>query len=423
MRTERQFSRRIDALRQKGTDMKYSAMIATVCLSLILCCGGADWTQFRGSDGGSLAVDTNLPVQWNDGENVAWRIDLPGRGPSSPIVVGDRVLLTATTGFREDRLHVLCFDANTGDKLWERRFWATGRTATHNSITGAAPTPASDGRYVYAFYSSNDLVCLDLDGNLRWYRGLTYDYPKAGNDVGMASSPVVVDGVVVVQVENKSDSFAIGIDAATGESRWRLARAKESNWASPVVLPGRGNRRTAVLLQSTDLLSAHDPQTGEQLWRFDDGCASVASSVYHDDVLFTPMNGLTALRLSDESNSVEVAWDSNRMRPGSASPIVYDGRVYVLSNASVRCADAKTGELVWSVRLKGRHWATPVIAGGHLYCTNQDGDVRVVKLGDKEGEIVGETQIGEPIHASPAVAGGAMYVRSDKHLWKIASPK
>jgi outer membrane protein assembly factor BamB len=403
--------------------MKYFTLTSAFGLSLVLCCCGADWVQFRGSPVGGLAVDTDLPVQWNDGENLAWRIDLPGRGPSSPIVVGERILLTATTGFREDRLHVLCFDAATGDQLWERRFWATGRTATHDSITGAAPTPASDGRYVYAFYSSNDLICLDLDGNLRWYRGLTYDYPKAGNDVGMASSPVVVDGVVVVQVENKSDSFAAGIDAATGETRWRLPRAQDSNWASPIVLPGQGGRRTAVLLQSGDVLTAHDPQTGEQLWRFDDGCATVASSVYHDGLLFTPMNGLTALRLSDQSNAVEVAWDSNRMRPGSASPIVHDGRVYVLSNATVRCGDGETGDLLWSVRLKGRHWATPVIAGGHLYCTNQDGVVRVVKLGDQEGEIVGETELGETIHASPAVAGDAMYIRSDKHLWKIAYPR
>jgi outer membrane protein assembly factor BamB len=230
----------------------------------------------------------------------------------------------------------------------------------------------------------------------------------------------VVDGVVVVQVENKSDSFAAGIDTATGETRWRLDRARDSNWTSPIVLPGNENRRTAVLLQSSDGLTAHEPQTGQQLWRFDEGCASVASSVYHNGFLFTPMNGLTALRLSDESNSVEIAWDSNRMRPGSASPVVCDGRAYVLSNATVRCADAETGELIWSVRLKGRHWATPIIAGGHLYCVNQDGEARVVRLGDQEGEIVGETKFGETIHASPAVANGAMYVRSDRHLWKIA---
>ncbi len=399
------------------------SIIHSILIGLIVTClSGADWPQFRGPDSGSLAVDTRLPVTWDiQGDvNIAWRIDLPGRGPSCPIVVGNKVLLTATSGFRHRRLHVMCFDTNSGDRLWQRQLWATGRTATHDSITGAAPTPASDGKYVYAFYSSNDLVCLNLEGNLRWYRGLTHDYPKAGNDIGMASSPVVVDGVVVVQVENKSDSFAAGIDAATGETRWRLARTADSNWASPIVVPGASGRKTSVVLQSGDKLSAHDPQTGEELWRFDESCATIASSVFADNVLFAPMNGLTALRFSDESNAADIAWDSKRMRPGSASPLVADGRVYVVSNATVRCGDAETGELIWAVRLKGRHWATPVLAGGHLYCINEDGDVRVVALGDDEGKIVGESRFGEKIHASPAVASGAMYVRSDKHLWKIA---
>ena len=398
-------------------------IIHSVLIGLIVTClSGADWPQFRGPGSSSPAVDTRLPVAWDaSGDvNIAWRVDLPGRGPSSPIVVNHRVLLTATSGFRHDRLHVLCFDADSGDKQWQRQIWATGRTATHNSITGAAPTPASDGEYVYAFYSSNDLVCLDLEGNLRWYRGLTHDYPKAGSDIGMASSPVVVDGVVVVQVENKSDSFAAGIDAATGETRWRIARSADSNWASPVVVPGSTGRRTVVVLQSTDRLSAHDPQTGEELWRYDEACATIASSVFSDNMLFVPMNGLTALRFSNESNAADIAWDSNRMRPGSASPIVDNGRVYVLSNATVRCGDAETGELVWAVRLKGKHWATPVLAGGRLYCINEAGEVRVVELGDQQGEIVGESRFGETIHASPALAGGAMFVRSDKHLWKIA---
>jgi outer membrane protein assembly factor BamB len=129
---------------------------------------------------------------------------------------------------------------------------------------------------------------------------------------------------------------------------------------------------------------------------------------------------LTALRFSNESNAVDIAWDSNRLRPGSASPVVNDDRVYVMSNATVRCGDAETGELIWAVRLKGRHWATPVLAGGHLYCINEDGEVRVVAVGEEQGQVVGEVSIGEKIHASPAVAGGAMYLRSDQHLWKIA---
>jgi outer membrane protein assembly factor BamB len=328
--------------------------------------------------------------------------------------------LTATSGYRQDRLHVLCFDTAAGKRLGERQFWATGRPTTHNSISGAAPTPACDGQHVYAFFSSNDLFCLDWHGNLVWSRGLSYDHPKAGSDTGMASSPLVIEGVVVVQVENQGESFATGLNAATGETRWRLERPDQASWTSPIALPGSGRRKTAVLLQSPSCVTAHDVLTGAELWRFAESAASIASSVFSEGCLLVPIRGLTALRLSDESDAPEVVWDANRLRPGSSSPLIHDGRVYILSNATVRCGDAKTGELRWAVRLKGTYWATPVLAGGHLYCVNQDGDMQVIKLDDKQGEQVAEHRFGEAMHASPAVAGNALYVRSDAHLWKIA---
>lgn len=400
----------------------YPLLLSSIAILLAVSAIGvaADWPQFRGPGASSLAPDVELPVTWSDAQNIAWRIDLPGRGVSGPVVVRDRVFLTATSGYRHDRLHVLCFNAADGKRQWERQFWATGRPTTHGSISGAAPTPACDGQNVYAFFSSNDLFCLDLDGNLVWYRGLSDDYPKAGADTGMASSPLVLDGVVVLQLENQGESFAAGLDAATGETRWRLERADQASWTSPIALPGAGRRKTAVLLQSPSCVTAHDVLTGAELWRFTEAAASIASSVFSDGYLLVPMRGLTAFRLSDESNAPEIAWDANRLRPGSSSPLVHNGRVYVLSNANVRCGDAKTGELLWAVRLKGTYWATPVLAGGYLYCVNQDGDMQVVKLGDKEGEAVAEHHFGEPMHASPAVAGNALYVRSDKHLWKIA---
>ena len=199
---------------------------------------GADWPQFRGRDGVGVAPNVSLPTKVSGTENVAWKAPLPGRGPSSPIVVGDRVFVTCSDGVRQDKLHVLCFDTATGKSRWRRQFWATGRTLSHPTSANAAPTPASDGQRVFAFFSSNDLICLDLDGNLLWYRGLAHDFPKAGNDVGMSSSPVVADGTVIVQVENFGDSFAAGLDAATGETRWRTERSAQSNWCSPAVMRG-----------------------------------------------------------------------------------------------------------------------------------------------------------------------------------------
>ena len=393
-----------------------------VLLACPLLAAGADWPQFRGPDSGSVSEGSRLPTTWSDGLNIAWRIELPGRGPSSPIVVGDRIFVTATTGVRHDRLLVLCYDAQSGRALWQRQFWATGRIATHESITGAAPTPASDGRQVFAFFSSNDLICLDLDGNLRWYRGLSHDYPQSGSDVGMASSPIVVQGAVVVQVESQGDSFAAGIDVDTGENLWRIARKSRANWASPIVLPGRGARRTAVLLQSPDGLTAREPRTGQQVWTLESSCASVSSPVFRDNLLLAPMNGLTALRLNDASDAPEILWDSRRLSPGSPSPIIHEDRVYTLSGAIVKCGDLATGELIWQLRLEGTHWATPVIAGGLMICVNYDGQANVIRLDREEGLVVGQAALGELIHASPAVSDDAMYIRSDRYLWKIAGP-
>lgn len=392
---------------------------------------GADWRQFRGNDTTGVASETKLPLKWGKsegdkgeglGENVAWRANLVGRGVSGPIVVGGKVIVTAASGFKQDRLHVMAFDVATGEPAWHRQFWATGRTLCHPTSSVAAPTPASDGKSIFAFYSSNDLICLDLDGNLNWFRGLGYDFPTAANDVGMAASPVVVGDTVVVQVENKSDSFAAGLDTATGETRWREARDQAMNWTSPAVLRGKQPKDDLVLLQSPSHLSAHRPKSGEVVWSYANSCSIIPSVLGADGMVYLPAGGLTALRPSAQPGSqVEVVWSEAKLAPASSSPVIDDGKLYVINGApALTCADAKTGNVLWRLRLGGKFWATPIIAGGHLYCVNDQGLVRVVKLGE-QGELVGENDLGEPILGSPAVADGAIYFRSDAHLWKIAN--
>ncbi len=238
--------------------------VASAMVVSLLC--GADWLHFRGSDNRGVAPTARLPVSWSpdkDGKphNIAWKSPLVGRGVSSPIVVDGRVIVTAASGFRQDRLHVLCFSVATGERLWERQFWATGRTLCHPTSSVAAPTPASDGHLIFALFSSNDLACLDLDGNLRWYRGLTHDYPTAANDVGMSSSPLVIGDTVIVQIENKGDSFAAGLLAATGQTRWKQAREQEMNWVSPTVLPWKDAHRgpgAAAIAAAVFGPSSHD---------------------------------------------------------------------------------------------------------------------------------------------------------------------
>lgn len=393
-------------------------------IAAALACVAADWPQFRGPGGTSVATKADVPTTWSvkpdQRKNVAWQVELPGRGPSSPIVVGDRVFVTCSGGVKQDRLYVVCLDAKSGRERWRREFWATGRTLSHPQSANAAPTPACDGSRIYAFFSSNDLICLDLDGNLLWYRGLTHDYPKAGNDVGMSSSPLVVGDTVVVQVENFGDSFAAGFDAGTGETRWRLDRKQISNWCSPAALRGKDGQ-DVVLLQSPSALTAHEPATGKQLWQYEASCQSIPSSVGLDGRVYLPANGLTVLDLS-EGTAPKLAWDANTLNPGPASPIVHGGRVYALNRAGVlTCASAADGKSLWQLRVGGTFWGTPVVAGDRMICINQEGKAKVLQLGETKAEVIGESDFGELIQASPAIAGNAIYVRSDKHLWKIAA--
>jgi len=388
-------------------------------------CAGSDWLQFRGTDNNSVSQEKGLPKAFGDGANLAWKVPLPGRGPSSPIVVGGRVVVTAASGPRQDRLHVLAFDVGSGRLRWERQIWATGHTVCNPFGGVAANTPASDGRLIFAFFSSNDLVCFDLDGNLKWLRGLAYEHPATRNDVGMASSPLVIGDTVIVQLENEADSFVAGLDAATGQTRWRLPRHDGAVWCSPTLLRGGASqnpneKQDAVLLQSRSCLRAHDPHTGRLLWEYPTDCHTVASVTTCGQTVYLPANGLHALRCEPAAQRVHLLWRQDRLRGNNSSPVVYGGRAYRIKSPGIlMCADSTDGTVLWQLRLKGPIWATPVLADGHLYVVNHDGLVQVVRL-DEQAELVGSSQIDPQILASPAVADGAIFFRSNTHLWKIA---
>lgn len=403
----RQTSRRSSTMR-----FSFTLLLPSLCLLLCSSHAGADWLGFRGTHANGVAEDV-APTTCNE-ESVAWAVDVPGKGVSSPIVVGDQVVVTASSGVLQDRLHVISFDAGTGDRLWHRQFWATGRTLCHPTSANAAPTPASDGNVVVAFFSSNDVVCLGLDGELKWYRGLGHDYPKAGNDVGMASSPMLANGVVVCQVENQGDSFAEGISVADGTTMWRLDRPKSANWTSPVHLPSPTG--DGVLLKSSNSVSAHDLFTGDTIWRIDAEVGGIPSMVVTDDRIYVP--GATFLALDRNGDSAEVAWDSKRIKPGT-SPSVDSERIVFINSAGVlNCHDSRTGDQLWQVRVGGKYWASPVCANGYTYTVNDGGVLSIV---DRDGNKVGTHQFDGNVLGTPAISNGAIFVRGESKLWKVAN--
>lgn len=396
----------------------HSLLLASVLSGLLATTtSAADWRQFRGNDatgvvnGQELATAADLKV--------AWKAPLTGRGLSSPIIVGDRVIVTSCSGYHQDRLHVTCFNAADGAPVWDRQFWATGRTISHPKTCNAAPTPASDGERIYALFSSDDLICLDLEGNLQWYRGLMVDFPNASNSLGMAQSPLIVAGTLVVQIENDSQSLALGIDPATGESRWTSDRPKRANWTSPAMLPGTTPDQDLVLLQSSAGLAAVKPMTGEVVWNYENGASTIPSSTVHAGTVFIPSNGITAVKMSPGSANPEVLWNEGKLGPGTASPIVVGDQLLVLNRAGVLLgANPDDGKIVWQKRLEGPFSSSPVAAGSHIYFFNENGLAQVVTLGE-EGEITKTSDLGDTILCTPAVSGDGVYVRSDKTLWKI----
>ncbi|MCA9081030.1 MAG: PQQ-binding-like beta-propeller repeat protein [Planctomycetaceae bacterium] len=388
--------------------------------TLVCDTASADWRQFRGNDNSGLNPAA-LQKDWDGQQTLAWTADLPGRGLSSPIIIGEQVILTACSGPREDRLHVLSFDAATGQQQWERQFWATGRTVCHPKTSVAAPTPASDGQRIFAFYSSNDLICLDLAGNLLWYRGLTFDYPNASNSLGMSSSLVVSGDTVVAMVECDDESFATGIETTTGATRWKIDRPRRANWTSPSLM--QLGEQSLVLLQSSDGVSAVDVATGEVSWNYADGASTIPTLVVAGNTAFVPSHGVTALRPGTSNPAVpEILWQEGSLQPGTSSPLVFGDAVYVINKAGVLTKAAlNDGSRLWQARMKGPFSASPVVAGGKMYCVSEEGSAQVIDLAD-EGKTISTHEFGETVLSTPSVTADGIYVRSDGHLWKVQLP-
>jgi outer membrane protein assembly factor BamB len=382
----------------------------------------SDWTQFRGRGSAATSPETGLPVKWSATENIRWKADLPGRGLSCPVIAGGRIFATACSGYRETRLHVLCFDEATGAKLWERQFTATGPTMCHPATSMAAPTPVTDGKCVYALFACGDLAALDAAGNLLWYRSLNQDYGNLTNQLGLASSPVLAGNTLLLPMENAGHSYAAGLDVKTGLNKWKIDRQRGINWVTPIVLDVGG--RVAVAFATDKEITAYDPDTGAVRWTHAaiSPSATASPGPAEDGALLVPGKELSLLRPGPEGTTPDVLWKT-KVPDGYASPVAYRGRVYAVASVTVNCLDGKTGEVLWKQRVKGKtFWASPIIADDKLYLVSEDGLTSVLKLGDKP-EVLATNAIGETIMATPSIANGCVYLRSDQHLFCIGANK
>jgi outer membrane protein assembly factor BamB len=424
------------------------------------------WPQFRGPFASGRADGSRLPDTWSAPakENIAWTSRIPGLAHSSPIVHLDRVFVTTAISSRTDatfkpglygagtasedvtvhKWNVLALDLATGKVLWERTAYeGVPKEKRHIKATYANATPATDGRYVVAFFGSQGLYAYDLDGNLQWKRDLgrlnagAYDLPEY--EWGTASSPIIWNGLVIVQADQQKDSFLAALRLSDGSTAWKTTRDELPSWATPGVYPDP--KQPELITNSPRFIRGYDPKTGAERWRlgrssnitaptpvFDDGLIVVGSGRRPNAPLFVLKPGARGdITLPEDATSGgNVVWTRTGAGPYMPTPLVHGGLVYVLKNQGIlTCWDLRTGEKKYEERLPGvtaGFSASPVAADGRLYLASEDGDVHVVRLGPKF-EVIATNPMGQPLMATPAIAGGMLIVRGERDLFAVRAAR
>jgi outer membrane protein assembly factor BamB len=377
-----------------------------------------DWPAWRGPHGTGVSQDEGLPARWSAGESVRWTAELPARGVSSPVVANGRVYVTCASRPAQDRLHVLAFASSSGKRLWERQLWATGTTQCHPKTSMAAPTPAADRDGVFALFASFDAALFSAEGTLLWCRALALDFPGLSNQVGMAASPLVWRDLVILALETDSEALVLALDRKSGADRWKAPRARGINWSTPIFVETAG--RAELVVQSPRGLSALDPASGAERWSHSGSFDAIASPASGGGRIFAPGARTVALEPPLAPGAPpRVVWESSKLRASTASLLFYAGRVWGVSSAGVlSCATAESGEVLWQERLEGPFSASPVAAGGRIYLVNESGVTTVVEA-SAEPAVAATCPLGEPVLASPAVAESALFLRTDRHLYRI----
>jgi len=416
---------------------------------------GPGWPQWRGPSGQGVSEEKNLPISWNTVTNIKWKAAIPGRGHSSPIVLGNRIFLTTAIegeavpgaaavkhmdGDKEflhpdsigaDHKHqfqVIALDRKTGKIVWSQTaFDGTPYDNRHRKSSYAASTPATDGTNVYAFFGTEGLYAYSMDGKLKWKA----DLGKLGTvGMGTGTSPIIYRDLVIVQCdeENGASSFIVAVNKNTGKEAWRTPRKVQVSWSTPLLI--QTAKRAELITSGTEFVIAYDPATGQELWRHN-GVKSnaIPSPVANNGVVFIsagfPAKIAMAITLGGTGDLADtVLWKYEKGTAYVPSPILYGDYLYLTSDRGVlTCLDAKTGEVKYEggrVPVPASFTASPVAFDGKILLTSEDGDTFIVKAGPKH-EILGTNSVGEPVYASPAVADGNIFIRGERNLYCIGS--
>ncbi|UCF16639.1 MAG: PQQ-binding-like beta-propeller repeat protein [Phycisphaerales bacterium] len=418
----------------------------------------ANWPQFHGPSAG-VTEDCVLPSKWSAAENVAWTVDIPGRGWSSPIVWGQKVFITSAIGGSDteaprkglylggdrdkpsDKSHlwmVYCIDFNSGKILWERlAHQAVPKHPLHIKNTYATETPVTDGQRVYAYFGNIGLFCYDMDGEELWSKELGSF--KIRYNWGTAASPVLYKDWIFLVNDNEEQSFAMALGKITGTQMWRIDRDEKSNWATPYIWENA--KRTELVTSGTDKVRSYD-LNGDLLWELGGmsniviptpfakhGLLYVTSGYVGDRkrpifAIRPGANGDITLEEGQSSNAF-IAWSHKQGGPYNPTPIVYGDYLYVLyDRGMLSCYEAETGHEIYSRQRidpgSRAFTASPVANHGRIFCLSEDGDMFVIQAGP-HFKMLNKNALGEMCMATPAAHQGSLIIRTMSKLYRICN--
>lgn len=434
-----------------------TAVVTLVGLVLTLSAGTAaqQWPSFRGPSASGV-LEAAVPTRWDvgTGAGVRWRVTIPGLSHASPVTWNDRVYVVSAVRldgtsavdrqaqgvvFAPDtvrhawRLYAL--DRASGKTVWERTaVESTPQQGRHVRGTYANATPATDGRYVVASLGYEGLFCFDVDGSLRWR---VAGQPDHTNMYDPASSPVIHDGLVIVQNDWKTGSHLAAYALESGREVWRVNRDEGMTWASPTVVGNGASAR--LIVNSPRWIRAHDPRTGKELWRLDNrvaqpfdriptpfaaGDLAIIAGGGSERPIFAIKPDASGELTLTPSPGAGVAWTTERGSPYMATPVAYQGLLYAIGQNGVLTAfDLANGARVYQQRIGQAgsvYTASPVAAGGHLYLTSEDGEVTVVRAG-RDFAVAGVNTVGDVVFATPALVPGGLIFRTSGQVIAIGA--
>jgi outer membrane protein assembly factor BamB len=374
-----------------------------------------DWPWWRGPTRSGIAhAGAKPPVEFGDEKNVVWRTPVPGRGHSSPVVVGEKIYLT-TADVAAQTQSVLAFDRATGKPLWSTEVNRGNFPASiHPNNTHATPTAVCDGRQLIVVMIHDkqvNLTWLDLDGKILRQQAVGPFHPQR-YEFGYGPSPLLYKNLVIVASEFDGESFLAAFDTASGKEAWRVKRPTNISFSSPVVAPLAG--RDQMVLSGSDSVASYDPASGELLWSTAAGTtATCGTAVWLGDIIMTSggfPDSITCAVKADGSG--KLLWE-NKQKCYEQSMLAHDGHLYALTdNGIAYCWRASDGQEMWKQRLKGPVSSSPALADGRIYWANERGTHYVWKATPAAFELLAENQLGDESFASPAALGDKLYIRA-----------